>query len=444
MGNSINTLGLTPLQYAVLDGDAALVKKMLRGGADIFEKGSTYREHREWHLDDELGVPGLEPRFTPRKAVSEHADRSPLRIAFEAKDENSEIWDMFVHRIETVLTHADDATKAETKAALAQELVDMAGVHRPDRYLDYIKALLDLQADPFTPGGHHFGSAMAYAIDAENEKLLDTLVRHNRTNMTRSVHGDGDANTTPAHYAASQDKGEALKIIFKARPDLVHQKNAEGKNPVMVALERGNKSALRAMKSYRAPLHYTDKNGGTALHSIVNSASDTAYKKTLVDAVHAYWPELVTEQDDSGDTVFHTLAKRAAKGDAELLEHFIGKLKDASILEKRNKDGHTALFAAATGRDGDDRLAVADLLLDAGARPDAEDKRGWTPLDRLSERGELDTPMVKRLLTGGGSYKKQLAADFNRDAGHDGDAPKPDATPAVADRKKKPDTGPKR
>ena len=56
-------------------------------------------------------------------------------------------------------------------------------------------------------------------------------------------------------------------------------------------------------------------------------------------------------------------------------------------------------------------LDMVDMLLDAGADPDAVDEKGWTLLDRMAREGDRTSPIVQRIIAAGGQYRKQLPSN---------------------------------
>src|SRR5690606_5537801 len=102
--------------------------------------------------------------------------------------------------------------------------------------------------------------------------------------------------------------------------------------------------------------------------------------------------------DKNGRTLLHYAA---ARGRTDFAEYLLNKKADPNLLDDKGK---APLHLAIEHKN----LEMIDLLLDMGADPDLTDARGWTVLDRLAEKNDRDSPVVQRLIVGGGQYNKQL------------------------------------
>jgi ankyrin repeat protein len=108
--------------------------------------------------------------------------------------------------------------------------------------------------------------------------------------------------------------------------------------------------------------------------------------------------------DDTGQGLIH-YAVDSLNTELVTLLH-----RNKADIDLQDTHGSYALLKAIEMNNID----LVDLLLDYGANPNIEDDRGWTLLDNLAKTGDRVSPIVQRLISGGGQYKKQLPANEHK------------------------------
>ena len=147
-------------------------------------------------------------------------------------------------------------------------------------------------------------------------------------------------------------------------------------------------------------LHVKNHRGNTPLGELAQIANNGGYPDRLESMarmllIHKADPDAT---DKNGRTLLHYAA---ARGRTDFAEYLLNKKADPNLLDDKRK---APLHLAIEHKN----LEMIDLLLDMGADPDLTDARGWTVLDRLAEKNDRDSPVVQRLIVGGGQYNKQL------------------------------------
>lgn len=233
-----------------------------------------------------------------------------------------------------------------------------------------------LQKFPNVLNGMLLSSADLNATNGLGETLLHLSARLDKNDTFNSISRkcdlsacDKQGNTVLHVLAYTQNTlmiGNALKIA----PDLLQKKNRRGMTPL-------------------GELSHVANN-----HTFGRSADsvEAAGRLMLIHGAEA------NATDEHGRTLLHYAASH---GRAEFAEYLLSKGADPDLLDAK---GRSALHIAIAKKD----INMIDRLLDLGANPDLTDSRGWTLLDRLAEKEDRDSPVVQRLIVGGGQYSKQL------------------------------------
>jgi ankyrin repeat protein len=187
----------------------------------------------------------------------------------------------------------------------------------------------------------------------------------------------GAFGLTPLHVAARDPR--KVRLLLE-RGASVHAVSTAGYTPLMVAaVTNGSEEVVRLLIARGADVNAADTTGVTAL--IGATYVDNAAAARLLLAAGAN----VSARGNSG-AVSTALIGAAANGNASLTRALLAAKADVSATAANSAatvkngpvlfGGVTALHAAPTGRNAE----VLRLLIDAGAKVDALDVRGMTPL----------------------------------------------------------------
>ncbi len=186
--------------------------------------------------------------------------------------------------------------------------------------------------------------------------------------------------------------------------------------------------AMLSSGIYRiAPAEYRDKDGDTALANAVLNAGEgtredptakrmSAEALTIIDALLAAGANPNAWASRGREPI---IAVAARNGDRVLVERLLAAAADPHAIAA---NGTTALLAAAQGDDHDAARTIGQSLVKRGARIDAQDRFGHTPLMAAAHAGNLD--LVRVLLGAGADPTRkdvdgQTALDWAASGGHE-------------------------
>jgi ankyrin repeat protein len=183
------------------------------------------------------------------------------------------------------------------------------------------------------------------------------------------------------------------------------------------AIREGDVNRVRELldQGEWAPGLDVECDGRTALHEAA-SKGEMEIVKLLVERGYS-----LAADDDSGDTPLHTAA---SLGHMEIVAFFISKGVDPDVagpcgvapLHRLATGGSELdmLKAAwerhSSGEGPDERLAVADFLIRKGAKVNAKDIRGMTPLHHAARAGSQE--MVEFLIHNGAEVNARDSAGW--------------------------------
>ncbi|MGU3495758.1 ankyrin repeat domain-containing protein [Xanthobacteraceae bacterium A53D] len=201
---------------------------------------------------------------------------------------------------------------------------------------------------------------MGQVMAGQKERdLIDAAGRNDAIAVARLISGGAklearnDHGQTALLVATHADAVEAARLLIEAGAD-VNAKDAISDSPYLYAGARGHLEILRLTLSHGADLKSTNRFGGTAL------------------------------------------IPAAERGHVETVRTLIAAGVDVNHV---NRLGWTALLEAVILSDGGPRhVAIADLLLKAGADPSIADNDGVTALQHAQRRGQSE--MAARLQAG--------------------------------------------
>ncbi|HEY3345452.1 MAG TPA: ankyrin repeat domain-containing protein [Anaerolineaceae bacterium] len=204
------------------------------------------------------------------------------------------------------------------------------------------------------------------------QELIETIQAGNDREVRRQVHAD---------------------------PGLLVRRTPEGLSPLMVALYHGQTDLVKFIISQGIPLG-------------IFEAAATGKSLRVLEIIKAQ-PELANTFSPDG---FTPLALAAFFGHQTVTEYLLARGADASIPAS-NSSQVQPLHSAVAGR----HLAITQILLQAGADPNARQQGGLTPLHAAAQNEQLE--MVRLLLEHGAdpllkSDEGKLAADYALESGN--------------------------
>ncbi|CAE6358506.1 unnamed protein product [Rhizoctonia solani] len=159
---------------------------------------------------------------------------------------------------------------------------------------------------------------------------------------------------------------------------------------------------------------------GASLHERVLSAAKTdnvSLFDEILEEVSNEKPFDINYQDGLGNTALHYAARNASISVLEKIleyEHPLHEGEGGCDVDLQNRiDGYTPLHLAVRIKDADERLAVVESLLDAGADDTIKDKHGQRAIDVVP----ADDEDVRRLFR---KAEAERRVD-NRDIANDSD-----------------------
>jgi ankyrin repeat protein len=217
-------------------------------------------------------------------------------------------------------------------------------------------------------------SPLDFAIDAQHVAVVKMLLVEGKANPNLK----GESSWTPLHGAASQTRNTAMEIVqllLHAGASAAAQTDS-GQYPCDVAelpavksvLTEAKKQAIASEELAHDPqlVHVTDSLGRTALHTAILAGDIVKSRALLVAGAQ------IDTQDNTGNTPLHVASYHNAAGAVQLLlEHKECGLESA--LKMRSNEGDSVLdYACSNGH-----IAIAKLLVAAGAGVNDCDERGW-------------------------------------------------------------------
>jgi ankyrin repeat protein len=418
--------GGTPLMYAVMQGDAALVQALLFKGArlDLKNKDSETAlslakkkglEYITQLLEKaEIGRNASPPDLTPHplfKAVKEGNLDEVKSLLGEGADVN-----VRTASGSTPLMFAADYNRPDIVTFLLQHGANVNAKNGANNtalifaslkgHVDVAKELLEKKADANVKNISG-GDALIYAVLDRKANVVALLIKHGA-----GLHEKYDDEKTALMTAIHTDSFDIAKLLITHSADV----NITDNNDVtalMIASEKGESDVVEALLKAGADVNKKSKEGKTALIKAI-SANQVPIVKTLVNhsgnfnrqdalftAVGAGNLEIVkrllTNDSDVNMRGFAsgTLLMLASEGDFEIVKYLVEK---GAEVNKKDDDGKTALMKAV-GSFHETGFASLNFLIDHGADLNAVNDRGETALILAAKRGQAE--MVRILLEKG-------------------------------------------
>lgn len=391
MENANPPFGQTALHYAAQNGHDAIVKLLLRRGAQI-DAPSSYQQ-TALMLAAASGHALVVQVLLENGAAIEPATRgidSPLTLAtmyggtavmalllqsgadVNAKDRYGKASIHIAIEYEDVISMirmlpeggADVSTRdSHEKTPLGQTVSSSSST--------MVGLLLEAGADINAMEGRSNGTALSKAVYFGQEDTVQLLLDSGADIHIRN----NDGETALFH---GTDKGDiyTTKLLLEAGAD-VNARDRYGRTALFAAARRGAAAVMRLLLKEGADVNTRENNGKTVLHAVVcenwyvttrRDDSDNCYDPVVQSLLEAGVD--FDARDGFGRTALHSAAERGYTGAVQLL------LDAGAELDAREGLGRTALhIAVKKGHYG-----AVQSLLNAGAELDARDDLGRTAL----------------------------------------------------------------
>ena len=256
---------------------------------------------------------------------------------------------------------------------------------------------------------------------------LHLAAREGRVAEVERLFAEGSANpnavdeagATPLHYAAARNHTAVLDALDDVGVDVNYSANPFGRSALMTAALTGSTEAVDWLLVHGADWRQQDAEGKTALDWAKERGKMAAAEALEVWTVtHGSTGDLALMKRERWEEEATQRRQQAARFMAAVQRGDLGSVR--RLLAEHSADpcsvdidnGATGMHLAA-GRPSSCQIDMMDTLLHAGARVDATDHYGWTPLMVAAHRGCAEA--TKWLLHHGADWKRTsrrgIAAD---------------------------------
>ena len=226
-------------------------------------------------------------------------------------------------------------------------------------------------------------------IESENVKMINEILDHNyQIWLYRSKEND---NSTILHISVFKKSYDITEKIInyveeknkEGLTTFINEKNEQGVTAIHYASFRGNVEIIKLLERKGADIYEITKRKLNIFHYACQGNRPNSimhfylqFKKTN----DSRGLQLIKEQDSGKSTPLHWAAYSKAE-DALLylinLDFFNDENEKQEYIDKKDGQGYTALHLSTTSKSP----RIVMKLLQNGATPDIEDKKGKTPLD---------------------------------------------------------------
>ncbi len=409
--------GRTPLMYAVMQGNAALVQTLLGKGARLDLKNKDGDTALSLAKKDGLEYIAqlLEKHAGSANESAGQADPDKVKaLISKGADVN-----LRTPTGSTPLMYAADGNKLEIIRALLRSGADVNAKNGANStalifasvkgHLGVAKELLRRKADVNVKniGG---ADALIYAVVNKKAKAVEALLAHG-ANVTDTY----DEGKTALLKAANDGSNDIAGLLIACKADVNAADNNE-MTALMIASEKGNAALVEMLLKAGADISKKSKYGDTALSKAIQGHHVPIVKKliksgwkydrrdALSSAVIAGDPEIVklllTKDTDVNARGFAggTLLMLAADGDSSLVKFLVERGADVNL---KDDEGTTALMKAVTSYHKTNTAAMK-YLIDRGADVNDSNNKGETALILAVKKGNPE--MVKILVEKGSAF----------------------------------------
>src|SRR5579863_4413788 len=367
--SAANHAGATPLLLAAINGNAAMIGKLVTSGAD------------------------------PNAPLTKYGDTALMMAARTGKTD----------AVKVLLDHGTQVNAKETWGDTSALMWAVSELHPA-----VVKMLIDHGAD--------VNARSKFVPSTTGRGFEGTTPVESKPDQPAEEHASG--LLTPLMFAAREGSLESARLLVAAGAD-VNAIDGDGKDVLGLAIFNGNYDLASFLINNHAQVNHPDSQGFTPLFWAADrrnmetppnfpwmvTTDPLPLIKKLLDA-GANPNALVNNtprarmRDGSPRIVYATALMRAAfSGDLELAKLLLAHGADPHIM---SKDRETTLMAASgtgfingysKGRSAAERLEVVKLLVQLGEDVNAADNYGITPLMVAANLGEM--PVIEFLIDKG-------------------------------------------
>ncbi len=415
--------GYTPLQNAVAKKDVRRISSVLNSGADIEFLGSKGPNSRPMAIAIRYAAIGPARVLLNRGAKPDgHIGRDTF-LSYAVKERNELlVRELIKHKVDinsrdlwsdnTALFHVNnhDARLLQT---LIENKIDINAVNSDGKTALYAAvelghwqkatSLLRAGADPnITPAGKDpiILNLMNTNIDEKDPRwaLMQLLVQKGANANLVNKRGQ-----SLFHMALSYHDIPTAEMFLRRSSNLFDTDD-KGDTPLHTAIRWASEDCVRVtLDIYDEVPHERNNKGECVMKALTNT---NAFRYAHHDGIYQMIHDIAEKggdidmRDDNGlPLLYYAVQEGNQKFITFLLEH--GADPNISL-----NDNDSLLKMAIRQKN----LDTIDMLLDFGADPTNKSLRGWTILDELARNGDRESPIVQRLIAGGGAYHKQLPA----------------------------------
>jgi ankyrin repeat protein len=339
--NRGNADGSTPLQWAVYEGDAAKVRRLLDAGADV-------------SLANDYGA-------TPMSLAAEVADTAILKL---------------------LLAAGADADSPNAEGMTALMAVARTG--------NVAAAKLLLEHGAAVDAVESFGgqTALMWASARRHAEMIELLISHGAAVNARSTHRDYQRRITAEGRPKSLDSGGFTPLLYAARENCsacvdallasgadIDLPDPDGVSPLLLAIMNANWDLAKRLIEAGADVDQWDVFGQAPLFATVGLHTRPDGGRASIDPPN----------ETGGLDIIQLLLERGANPNMQLF------FRPANVRGATNTRGSTPLIRAANNGD----LALVQLLLEHGADATVYMADRQTPIHavlagRASEKDALE------------------------------------------------------
>jgi ankyrin repeat protein len=204
----------------------------------------------------------------------------------------------------------------------------------------------------------------------------------------------------PLAAAIARDDLSAAEQALTARPESVEQRDAQGKTPLMQAVERGAADLARLLIDRGA-----DVNAVQYPHTGSGAVSGFATNAEMIGLLKAAGCAVNDPRTDSCPPLLYA----ASEGKAALMNAWLDAGGNANSRHAHGDNAIHCLYGVgATGMPPEERHGIMRRLLAAGLDPNARGQQNETPLMRAASANDADG--VKVLLAAGADPNAERGA----------------------------------
>jgi ankyrin repeat protein len=409
--------GSTPLMYAVMQGDAALVQALLTKGARLDLKNKDGNTALSLAKKDGLEyiTQLLEKPASVGSSQPPDPSTHPLFKAIK-EDRLDHIKDLVAKGADvnlrtttgsTPLMYAADGNKLEIVRFLLAYGADVNAKNGTNNtaliyasikgHVGIVHELLEKKADANVKNIAR-GDALIYAVVDKKANVVGALLKHGASVNNR--YNDGK---TALIMAVSDGSLDIVKLLIARKAD-VNAVDKDEMTALMIACEKGNADMIAALLKAGADVNKKSKYGDTALskaisahqvrtvQTLVKNGGKFDRREALFSAVIAGNLEIVklllTKDTDVNMPGFAsgTALMLAADGDIAIVKYLVEKGAD---VNKKDDEGNTALMKAVMSF-SKTNIASVKFLIDHRADVNAVNNKGETALILAAKRGNAE------------------------------------------------------